>query len=128
MDGRRIRCPRHGFSRLVRVRISSGMRVLAGVVEPLICSNVIHYYLALMRERLSNDDRVGGGRKRSSRHRFPRPLWLSMPPGALQSNGAVEILICSDVIHYYLALLREGGELPPSRWVLVRKDVHDTRV
>ena len=36
--------------------------ILSGVVEILICSDVIHYYLALTRERLSNDDRMGGRR------------------------------------------------------------------
>lgn len=38
------------------------------------------------------------------------------------------MLIWSDVIHYYLALWRDSGEWPLIRWVLIRKDVHDTRV
>lgn len=128
MDGRRVRCPRHGFSRLVRVRIPSGMGILGGVVEALICPNVIRYYLALTRERLSNDDRVGGRRNRSPRHGLPRFLREQPPSG----DGSADWCRGSLYMLWRHSLLpradaRGGGELSPSRWVLVREDGHDTQ-
>ena len=50
-----------------------------------------------------------------------------IPPGMQWTVGVGEAFKCSSDIHYYLALMREGGELPPSQWVLVREDGHDTK-
>lgn len=45
---------------------------------------------------------------------FPDSSGNGLPPGMVQPIGVGESFICSDDIHYYLALMREGGELPPS--------------
>lgn len=79
-------------------------------------------------ERSFNDDRMGGPRPRSPRHRFPRLLCMCFLVGGLRAGGVLETFIWIDAIHYYLAPWRDGDDLSPIRWVRIREDAHDRRV